>query len=238
MDRVRDVCSAALALRDAHKLRTRLPLSRLTVAGANVHGLAPYAELIKDEINVKGVSLQERAEDFGHFELQVNSRAVGKKLGQDMKAVLAAAKSGDYQLLPDGRARVGTVTLEHDEFSMLLRSKEGVASQGLPSNDAVVVLDTTVTPELEREGWVRDLVRGVQQTRKDAAFNIADTIELSVEAPSDVQHALGEFEDYVLEQTLAVKLHLGPPGADAHTSLLELAGVPVRIGVQRARAAQ
>jgi isoleucyl-tRNA synthetase len=238
MDRVRDVCSAALALRDAHKLRTRLPLARLTVAGANVDGLAPYAELIKDEINVKDVALQERAEDFGHFELQVNSRAVGKKLGQDMKAVLAAAKAGDYQLLSDGRARVGTVTLERDEFSMLLRSKEGVASQGLPSNDAVVVLDTKVTPELEREGWVRDLVRGVQQTRKDAAFHIADSIELSVEAPSEVQRALGDFEAYVLEQTLAVSLHLGAPRADAHTSTLELAGVPVRIGVLKARAAQ
>jgi isoleucyl-tRNA synthetase len=128
--------------------------------------------------------------------------------------------------------------LERDEFTMLLRSKEGVASQGLPSNDAVVVLDTTVTPQLEREGWVRDLVRGVQQTRKDAAFNIADTIELSVEAPSEVQHALGEFESYVREQTLAVDLRLGPPRADAHTSTLELAGVPVRIGVQKTRAAQ
>ncbi len=234
MDRARDVCSVTLSLRDAHKLRTRLPLAELTVAGKGVESLEPYVDLIRDEVNVKQVVLTADAEQFGTFQLQVNARAVGKKLGKDMKTVMAASKSGDWELLDRGAARVGPATLEAGEFSMRLLSKEGVASQGLPSNDAVVVLDTDVTPELEREGLARDLVRSVQQARKDADLHIADHIHLILQVEGDAKTALEEFSSYIREQTLADDLVFTAPTNSAHCCTTKLGSYQVEIGLTKA----
>jgi isoleucyl-tRNA synthetase len=233
MDRARDVCSATLALRDQHKLRTRLPLARLTVAGRGTEQLTPYLDLIRDEVNVKAVDLSADPAQFGAFELQVNSRVVGKKLGQDMKAAMAHAKAGEFQLNANGSAQVGPFLLEAGEFNMLLKSKPGVASLALPSNDTVVVLDTVLTPELEREGMARDLVRAVQQTRKDSGFMISDRISLSVNAEGEARAAITEHAAYVREQTLAVDLRFAAPPAEAHTATLKLGGADVTLGIVR-----
>jgi isoleucyl-tRNA synthetase len=233
MDRARDVCSVALSLRDAHKLRTRLPLSKLTVAGDGVEALGPYVDLIRDEVNVKQVELTGDVGQFGTFQLQVNARAVGKKLGPNMKATMAASKSGDWKLLDDGKAKVGPSTLEPGEFSMRLQSKEGVASQALSSNDAVAVLDTEVTPELEQEGIARDAVRSIQQARKEADLNISDHIALTLDTTGDVQAALSAFEGYIREQTLADSVEFDAPAAGAHESRVNLGSAQVVIGLQR-----
>jgi isoleucyl-tRNA synthetase len=234
MDRARDVCSAALALRDQHKLRTRLPLAKLTIAGRDAELLAPYLDLIKDEVNVKTVELSADTAEFGSFELQLNLRVVGKKLGQDLKAATAHAKAGEFVLNADGTAKVGPFLLENGEFNMLLKNKVGVASQALPSNDAVVVLDTVLTPALEREGMARDLVRSVQQARKDSGLNIADRIHLSVDAQGEARDAINEHSSYVCEQTLAVELRFAAPAAAAHTASVKLGGGDVALGISLA----
>ncbi len=234
MDRARDVCSMTLSLRDAHKLRTRLPLGKLTVAGKGVDALLPYSDLISDEVNVKEVVLTDDAAQFGTFQLQVNARVVGKKLGKDMKAVMAASKSGDWEVLEDGSARVGPSTLDVGEFSMRLLSKDGIASQALPSNDAVVVLDTAVTPALEREGLARDLVRSVQQARKDADLHIADHIHLTLDVDGDAAQALQEFSAYICEQTLAEDMVFTAPTNGAYRSTTKLGSNTVEIGLTKA----
>jgi isoleucyl-tRNA synthetase len=161
MDRVRDVCSTGLSLRESQKLRIRLPLAALTLAGERVGDLEPYRDLIADELNVKEVRFAQDLEQFGTFQLQVNAKALGPKLGPDMKAVLQATQTGDWQVLDGGRARVGPRTLEAGEWELRLRPKPGVVSAALPTNDAVVVLDVELTPELRAEGMARDLVRVV-----------------------------------------------------------------------------
>jgi isoleucyl-tRNA synthetase len=233
MDRAREVCSVTLSLRDAHKLRTRLPLARLTVAGRGVQALEPYLDLIADEVNVKHIDLSDDAQQFGTFQLQVNARAVGKKLGGDMKAVMAASKTGQWKVLDDGRAEVGPATLDVGEYSMRLQSKPGVASQGLPSNDAVVVLDTVVTPELENEGLARDLVRSVQQARKDADLLIADHIRLTLQTTEHTQNVLESFRTYICEQTLADELQFGKQEPSAHVSTTRVGDSEVVIALVR-----
>jgi isoleucyl-tRNA synthetase len=238
MDRTRDVCSAALSLRDAHKLRTRLPLNTLTIAGKGHAGLSEYESLIKDEVNVKQVRFSDDASEVGEFVLQVNAKAVGKKLGQAMKTVMTASKTGDWELNAEGSARVGPATLAPEEFDLRLASMPGVASQALPSNDAVVALDVQVTPELEQEGIARDLVRLVQQARKDAGLNISDHVRLylalSGEHADDARAAISVHEAYVKEQTLADELsHASAPEA-AHRSGDSLGQARVEIGLLRA----
>ncbi len=207
MDETREVCSAALSLRDSHKLRTRLPLQTLTIAGRVSPALRDARDIIADEVNVKHVAFSDDAAAFGQFELLVNAKAVGKKLGPDMKRVMAASKSGDWEQNGDGSARVGPATLQVGEFSLRLRSKDGIASAALPSNQTLVALDTVVTPGLWQEGVARDVVRLVQQARKEADLHIADRIELglSVEGTNaeSVAAAITSFEAYIREQTLA-----------------------------------
>jgi isoleucyl-tRNA synthetase len=200
-----------------------------------VESLGPYLELIRDEVNVKDVALTSDVEQFGTFQLQVNARVVGKKLGGNMKAVMAASKAGDWTLLDDGTARVGPADLGPGEFSLRLGSKEGVHGQVLPTNDAVVVLDTTVTTEQEHEGFARDLTRLVQQTRKEANLHVSDHIRLSIKADAETRDALGAWTPYISEETLADSMDFRDPEAGAHVAGVELDGRPVIIGLVRIR---
>jgi isoleucyl-tRNA synthetase len=229
MDRVREVCSTGLSLREAHKLRIRLPLAAVTVAGPGTDRLAPYADLIRDELNVKAVAFAADMAAFGTFQLQVNARAVGPRLGEDMKRVMAASRSGDWQTRPDGRAVVGGVELEEGEFALRLVPNEGVAGAALPGNDAVAVLDVEVTPELEEEGIARDLVRLVQQSRKDADLHVSDRIRLVLVLDQAGEAAVRKHEVYLREQTLAQAVDYGGSGDGMHASAGKLASGEAKV---------
>jgi isoleucyl-tRNA synthetase len=212
MDRVREVCSATLALREEHRLRVRLPLARLTVAGAGAADLAPYAELIADEVNVKRVDFSAAVEDFGSFELKLNARALGPRVGQRMKELLAAARAGSWQRSASG-VRVLDVDLQEADFSLSLVPRPGAGAVSALSTSAVVVaLDVSVTPELAREGLARDLIRQVQMARKEAGLNVADQIRLWIEGPAALLEALSAHAAEVQAETLA-RLERGDPGS-------------------------
>ena len=107
MDQVREVCSAASSLRKAKKLRVRLPLPKLTVAVENPQRLEPFADLIADELNVKRVELTDAIDTYGRFELTVNARVAGPRLGKDVQAAIKAVKAGEGVLNPDGTLTAG-----------------------------------------------------------------------------------------------------------------------------------
>ncbi len=233
MDRVRDACSAGLSLREANRLRIRLPLRRLTVAGAGVELLRPYQDLIRDELNVKDVAFDDRVDAFGSFVMQPNGKLLGPKLGGAVQQVLAAARAGDWELLDGGRARVGTVELDANEFALRLNPKPGVVSAALSTNDAVVALDVEVTPDLRQEGLARDVVRLVQQARKDAGFHVADRIELFVDGDADVTAAVRAHATWLGEQTLAKRVEIGPSPEGAFTQNGKVEGAAVAVAVRR-----
>ena len=234
MDRVRDVCSTALALREEHGLRTRLPLARVTLAGAAAAGLSELAHLVKSEINVKEVTLSDDLEAHGHFVLSPDRRTLGPKLGKAMKDVLAAVRSGDWSLNDDGSVSVAGHTLAPEEFELNLKPKEGEASQALRTNDMVVVLDVDVTPELEAEGTARDLVRKIQQARKDADLQVTDRIGVSVAVGDAVAAAIRTHEAYIREQVLATDFVYGDAPAGTETVKDTLGGEPLGYAIWRA----
>jgi isoleucyl-tRNA synthetase len=168
MDRAREVCSAALALRRTHDVRVRQPLRELIVAGAGVEALRPFTALVADEVNVKSVALSAEIDRFATFRLQVNARSVGKRLGKKTQEVIAAAKAGQWKSLDRERVQVAGETLEGADFSLLLEPREGVVCQPLGSNDAIVILDLAIDEGLASEGIARDVVRAVQQARREA----------------------------------------------------------------------
>ena len=206
MDTVRAACSTGLSLRESRKLRTRLPLAAVTLAGNDVEGLKPYASLIADELNVKEVRFSDNPGCFGTFRLKVNARVMGPALGKHMKSVMAASRKGEWTERGDGTVEVAGQVLQAGQFELALEAPEEVAAAALPGNREILVLDTEVTPELEREGQVRDLVRLVQQARKDADLQITDRIHLALDAPDEVHDALVAHETWFKDQTLTEEI--------------------------------
>ncbi|MCQ2913768.1 MAG: isoleucine--tRNA ligase [Alphaproteobacteria bacterium] len=204
MDLVRAVCSVAKAVREDNKLRNRLPLASLTVAGIRANCLAKYAELIEDEVNVKEVKLSQNVADLADNILYILTPIVGKRLGKYMKDIIAASKTNEWSKNSDGTLSIAGQTLLENEFELRLVLKDSKSGQALPDNTAVVVLDTVVHPELEREGIARDFVRSVQQNRKDSGFDVSDRILIKYNSDSElVLQALSEHKDYICEQVLA-----------------------------------
>lgn len=233
MDRVRDVCSAGLGIRETHELRTRLPLNSVTIAGKDSARLAPYSALIRDELNVKEVLFSEQIENFATFQLHVHARELGPRLGQSMKDVISASKSGAWKINSTGSVEVAGHQLNPGEYTLRLNPKEGIASQALPKNDAVVVLDINVTKDLEEEGIARDLVRLVQQARKEAGLHIADHIKLALELPSTLSSVIEKHRDYISDQTLTKSLVYEAANGKMFFQEQTLNGQKIKLGLSK-----
>jgi isoleucyl-tRNA synthetase len=234
MDAVRDVCSAALSLRKAKGLRVRLPLASLTVASPRAAALEPFADLVKDEVNVKSVTFASDLSGYCEQVLTVVPRALGPRLGGAVQGVIKAVKSGDWQLV-DGAPVAAGVALQEGEYELKLVAADQEHSAPLPGGEGVVVLDTEVTPALAAEGLARDVIRVVQQARREAGLDVADRINLLVEAGPEVAAALETHRDFVAAETLATTVGLGAlAGTDSAFVGEAGEGELVRVAVARA----
>jgi isoleucyl-tRNA synthetase len=179
-------------------------------------------------VNVKQVVLTDDVAAVASSELQVVPAALGPRLGGRTQEVIKAVKAGAWRR--DGDTVIaGDVVLQPGEFHLKLVVAGDAASASLPDGDGVVVLDTTVTPELEAEGTTRDVVRLVQQARRDAGLAVSDRIVLSLGVPQSVKRAVQANEAMLAAETLAVEVRY--EGGDPNG---ELDGEPVHIGVRRA----
>ena len=209
MDRVREIASAGLALRKARGLRVRLPLARLTIVSNETTGLAPFGDILSEELNVKAVEFETL--DTGSLDqhgiarrLTVNARALGPRLGKQVQQVIQAAKAGDWTVTDDV-VTVGGTRLEPGEFDLELEAADVASAIAFLSGDGFVILDTATTPELEAEGLARDVIRAIQDTRKAAGLEVSDRIQLAVTGSDagDID-ALTLFAETIAGETLAV----------------------------------
>jgi isoleucyl-tRNA synthetase len=212
MDAIREAASVALSLRKAAGLRVRLPLSELTIAVEQAQSLARYSDLIADELNVKKISVvkasEEVAKQFGLSKnLSVNARALGPRLGKAVQEVIQKAKAGNWKLV-DGNVMVGDTVLYEGEFEITLQASSSEANAAGVTSTGFVLLNTTVTEELEQEGAARDAIRHIQQARKDAGLDVSDRIHLSLKADSQSKSALEKHAELIAEETLATKLEI------------------------------
>ena len=147
-----------------------------------------------------------------------------------MQAVFASARSGDWILAADGKVTVAGHQLSANEFDLTLESREGVTSAALSSGDAVAILDTTVTEDLAREGLARDVVRHVQQARRNADFLITDRILLWLDADTVVLDAVRDHEGWVAGQVLATEITYGPT-SNAPFTTVTIEGTEVNLAL-------
>ncbi|MCP2256978.1 Isoleucyl-tRNA synthetase [Streptoalloteichus tenebrarius] len=232
MDEVRQVCSSALSLRKANKLRVRLPLARLVVATPDAAALEPFVELVRDEVNVREVVLTPDVAAHGHFELTVNARACGPRLGADTQKVIRAVKSGEWSRTEAGAVVAAGIELLPGEYEERLVSTDPGAAAALPGGGGLVVLDTEVTPELAAEGVARDVVRAVQQARRAADLHVSDRIAVTLELPEDVAEAVRAHQEFLAAETLADSVAYGPAGDGAFDGTVG-EGAPVRVAVAK-----
>ncbi|EUA10966.1 isoleucine--tRNA ligase [Mycobacterium kansasii 732] len=209
MDQVREVCSAASSLRKAKKLRVRLPLPKLTVAVADPELLKPFIELIADELNVKQVELTDDIATYGRFELTVNARVAGPRLGKDVQAAIKAVKAGDGVVNPDGTLTAGPAELQPEEYSSRLVAADPESTAALPGGAGLVVLDGTVTPELEAEGWAKDRIRELQELRKSTGLDVSDRISVVISVPAERQAWAQTHRDLIAGEILATSFEFG-----------------------------
>ncbi|KGN34730.1 isoleucyl-tRNA synthase [Knoellia sinensis KCTC 19936] len=220
MDQARAICSVASSLRKSEKLRVRLPLRDLTVAVPDAAALKDFASIIADEVNVRQVSLLDLDavgdSDFGVTQkLTVNARVAGPRLGREVQTAIKGSKFGDWSVAEDGTVVSGGLELVEGEYALetvVEGGEEGVGSRAtavLPGG-GFVVLDTEVTPELAAEGLARDVIRAVQQARRDAGLDVSDRISLTVTGSQAVWEATVAHQALIVEETLATQFGSAP----------------------------
>ncbi|GIG36733.1 isoleucine--tRNA ligase [Cellulomonas pakistanensis] len=230
VDGVREAVSAALALRKAHGLRVRQPLSELRVATATPEALQPFADLLAAELNVKRVTLStvEEAAAGGvavRSNLAVNARAAGPRLGRGVQAVIRAAKAGDWSTDAEGTVVVrtddGDVPMQPSEYELTtsidVTTAEGEApalAAGVLPSGGFVVLDLALDEALLAEGYARDVVRAVQDARKAADLVVTDRIRLTLGVPAGHRAAVEAHREFIARETLATEVVVDDSGSE------------------------
>ncbi|EFO80171.1 isoleucyl-tRNA synthetase [Oscillochloris trichoides DG-6] len=243
--------SLGRAARKSANLKVRQPLSELWVRGqtpAATEGVRRFESDLRDELNVKAVRYLEAGSEIVEYRFKPNLRLVGKKYGKQVPALTAALKALDgsaaraaAHAVEAGQSVV--LNVEGQELSILPEELlvESSAPEGYAVADAdgmLVALNTSVTDELRMEGAARDLVRSVQDARKQAGLAISDRISLSLEASDTataemLRQTLAVWGEYVGSETLATSLVVGAAPAEAHVETVELGEGTVRMGIVR-----
>ena len=230
MDMVRDVCSSALSVRKAHGRRVRLPLATLTIAAANASSLEGFLDIVRDEVNVRDVVLTTDVDSIASHELQVVPAIVGPRLGPRTQAVIVAVKKGEWT--QDGDViNVAGESLQPGEYSLKLVTQSGSASAPLPGGVGVVLLDVEVTAELEAEGAARDIVRAVQQARREANLDISDRIIVTLSVEPELQSQIMPHLSLIASETLAREVLFDESGQRA----VNIEGAVIGVAVALAR---
>jgi isoleucyl-tRNA synthetase len=235
MDHVLASVSLGRAAREKVQIKVRQPLARMWLffLDGKDRGLdQDLLSQIGQELNVKEVVLDGNMEDLVSRQIKLNFPLLGSKLGAALKDVSRAAKEGGWNLAEDGTLRIAGQTLLPGEYELHYAAGEGRASSN--DREILVVLDTTVTEELKREGYARELVRAVQDLRKQAGYNVDDRITLYVDCVDPrLKATMSAHSGYLAEETLSSEIREGREEVDQSSELDLDEGCTVWVGVRK-----
>ncbi|MCR8634383.1 isoleucine--tRNA ligase [Paenibacillus radicis (ex Xue et al. 2023)] len=207
METARQIVELARNIRNETSIKNRQPLSELVVSLTRDFNLSQFEDIIKDEINVKEIRVEQSDSGFAQYSLKLNLKAAGKKYGKfvgpvqsQLKQLSASASkqavdSGFLDLTIDGEAL--HITL--DELLVEKQAKEGFTSAS--GYQMIVALNTAITEELEQEGLVREVIRVIQDYRKKLELPIEKRVDLVLDVDSQLKAALERF-DHVLQDSV------------------------------------
>jgi len=242
MESVQKAVSMGRSLRYQFNLKTRQPLKAVELVTRNPDEkkvLLEMEESIREELNVKEVIFHDKEDDLVEYTAKANFRVLGKELGASMKQAASAIEglsSSEIQSILEGATlsiEVEGIHVELTEEKILIHRIEKANLRVVNEGTLTVALDTEVTEELLLEGCIRDLVRGVQNLRKERGLEVTDRIQLRVSASGEgtdvLKKAFDNFSEYLSSETLAASAlwvasgtHKDPVTVDAGEYLWEI----------------
>ncbi|OQX29180.1 MAG: isoleucine--tRNA ligase [Spirochaeta sp. LUC14_002_19_P3] len=244
MELTRRTVSLGRALRAAHELKIRQPLKCFYIVTRNAEDkavLSEMADLLEEELNVKSVQFRDNEEDLVEYSAKANFKVLGRRLGRDMKAAAARIESitsaeirslmdgGEMSVEFDGQdSRVLELTADCIEVRRGEKSGLKVFNEGT----LTVALDSEITPELLAEGLARDLVRGIQNLRKEQGFEVIDRITAELGAPKPIENACRKFEDYIAGEILSEAISFTAAPADS-AACIEVGEYSVKVVLKK-----
>jgi isoleucyl-tRNA synthetase len=234
MDFTRLVASLGNAARKGASLRGQQPLAAVRVAGGSTFTELPEwaSALIRDELNVKRVEYARELSGAVNQRAEGNPKLLGPKYGHEYTRIRGGLLSGQFSVLNDGRVQVDEFVLEPEEVTLSLEPAPGYAAAA--DRGVLVVLDTSLSPELVTEGRARAAVRLIQDARKQAGFDVSDRISVRYWAADGAAEAFLRHAAYISRETLANQLEPGiEEGNGWHTNEDQIDGLPVKVAVKR-----
>nr|MDD3720466.1 class I tRNA ligase family protein [Candidatus Gracilibacteria bacterium] len=197
-DKTAKIINLGLACRERNRLRVRQPLKSIKISEVLDDY---YLDIIKDELNIKEVLYFSESEMPKKI-CKPNARLIGPKFGGDVKFIIAEAKVGNFEELEGGKVKVGDFVLEEGEYEIAYEKSELIGD--LESGFGMVVsLDTNLSEALIQEGFARDLIRHIQESRKEANFNVDDRIQISINGGDKIKSITNNFKEYIQTETLS-----------------------------------
>ncbi|NNL65838.1 MAG: isoleucine--tRNA ligase [Myxococcales bacterium] len=242
---VREIVSLGMQVRTANKLKVRQPLEAAEVVLARPELAAtiePYLALVRDELNVQQIRFVPKADEYVTHRVTPNFRALGPRVGKRMPAVKRALGDADgaallAELESNGHVRLEvdgeTFDLSRDEIAVTLEAREGFAAAAGAAG--VVVLRTTLTPELLDEGRFREVLNRVQTFRKELDLEYTGRIRLCLAGSETLLASVRTRTETLAQETLAVEVRLdAEPESGAEVREVTIDGEALRIGLTRA----
>ena len=237
MDAVLKYVVMGRAARNAANIKNRQPIGTMFIkAGRELSDF--YKEIIADELNVKTVNFTDDVREFTSYTFKPQLKTVGPKYGKLLGGIKAALSSLDGNAAMDELNEKGAlhldingeaVELTKEDLLIDMAQMEGYVSEG--DNEATVVLDTNLTPELIEEGFVREIISKIQTMRKEAGFEVMDKIKIYETGSEKVTEILKKFGDNIKSEVLAVDLILG--NTQGYVKEWNINGENVVLGVEK-----
>jgi len=248
MSALQRVVELGRAARAAAKVKTRQPLPEVLVrvrSREELAGLKRLEDQLLEELNVKKVSYLDVTDEFVEYEVKPNLPLLGKRLGKLVPALRKALSEVDGKEIArnvrEGRETVLSLNgephpFEPEAFLLDAKSPEGYAA--LEERGYLAALNTQLTPELVQEGLARDVIRLVQNARKNAGLEVSDTIRLSLEAEGELREALLTHLSTLKNEVLAEEVRFEALPNARHCEEVEVEGMPLVIGLEKVQTAQ
>ncbi len=230
MDLVMAVCNSALSIRNAYNIRVRQPLSNMKIYSKSFCDFLvdEYKEIIKDEVNVKNLEFISDFNQITSFELKLNFPLLGKRIPHKIKDLILYVRQGKWKQVKNKIILGDDVTIENNEYELSLKANSKYSSV-FDNNRGVVVLDTFLTDELILEGIARDIVRLIQEARKQADLHISDRIKVIIKAEDKkIKSTLNEWDKYIKEQTLSLSIEYDGESSDYCCSTYENVSIYIK----------
>ncbi|HEV7494131.1 isoleucine--tRNA ligase [Baekduia sp.] len=242
MATAREAVALGLRARAGAKVGLRRPLREAIVvaAGRERAALETTADIVREELNVKALRFVDEADELGSYDLKPNYRTLGPRFGKNMPQVAAAVEALDADrvavALREGRT-VGVNVDGHDheltadDLLVGLQPLDGFQVER--EGGHAVALDLAMDEGLRREGWAREVVRAVQNARKDAGLDVSDRIALTLAGDVEIVSVAQEFERLVADEVLATSVAFGNGAEDEGLFVATVDGHTLRVGVAR-----